>query len=55
MSLPKGPRVHVNTLTAPIDANFVYGSTQATALRLRAFKGGIIIRNHTFINLLLFN
>jgi len=35
-----GPRVHVNTLTSPIDANFVYGSTEAVALRLRSFKGG---------------
>lgn len=36
-----GPRVHVNTLTAFIDANFIYGSTKAVALRLRTFRKGL--------------
>lgn len=35
-----GPRVHQNAITAPIDANFVYGSSQAHANDLRLFKGG---------------
>lgn len=37
-----GPRVHVNILTAAIDANFIYGSTKAVALRLRTFKRGML-------------
>nr|XP_027196599.1 peroxidase-like [Dermatophagoides pteronyssinus] len=37
-----GPRVHVNILTSPIDANFVYGSTRAAAERLRTFRGGLM-------------
>ncbi|CAG2107788.1 unnamed protein product [Medioppia subpectinata] len=47
-----GPRVHVNTLTAPIDANFVYGSTEAVALRLRAFKGGLYSMHSIHYNFL---
>lgn len=35
-----GPRVHQNAITSPIDANFVYGSSQAHADSLRLFKGG---------------
>lgn len=35
-----GPRVHQNAITAPIDANFVYGSSQADADSLRMFSGG---------------
>lgn len=38
-----GPRVHVNILTSPIDANFIYGSTEAVALRLRSFRNGTFI------------
>ncbi|RWS11661.1 peroxidase-like protein [Dinothrombium tinctorium] len=37
-----GPRVHVNTLTSAIDANFLYGSTDELAKRLRLFKGGLM-------------
>lgn len=35
-----GPRVHQNAITSPIDANFIYGSSQALAEALRLFKGG---------------
>lgn len=35
-----GPRVHVNQLTSPIDANFVYGSDEKLARKLRSFVGG---------------
>ena len=35
-----GPRVHQNAITSPIDANFVYGSSQAMSEALRLFKGG---------------
>lgn len=35
-----GPRVHINTITATIDANTIYGSTKAVADRLRSFKSG---------------
>lgn len=35
-----GPRVHQNAITSPIDANFVYGSSQADADSLRMFSGG---------------
>lgn len=35
-----GPRVHQNAITSPIDANFVYGSSQAQSDGLRLFKGG---------------
>ncbi|XP_015784100.1 peroxidase [Tetranychus urticae] len=37
-----GPRAHINTLSSPIDANFIYGSSDALARRLRAFKGGLM-------------
>lgn len=37
-----GPRVHINTITATIDANTVYGSTKAIADQLRAFSGGLL-------------
>ncbi|UXI17278.1 serine/threonine-protein phosphatase 2A regulatory subunit B [Sarcoptes scabiei] len=37
-----GPRVHVNILTSPLDANFIYGSTKAVAMRLRTFRGGLM-------------
>lgn len=35
-----GPRVHQNAITSPIDANFVYGSSQAQSDSLRLFRGG---------------
>lgn len=35
-----GSRVHVNVLTSMIDANFVYGSSEAVALKLRSFQNG---------------
>lgn len=43
-----GPRIHVNVLTSPIDANFLYGSTDELARNLRAFTGGnrFLIENH---------
>ena len=37
-----GPRVHVNTLTSVIDANFMYGSDEKTARKLRTFRGGLM-------------
>ncbi|RWS20468.1 peroxidase-like protein, partial [Leptotrombidium deliense] len=37
-----GPRVHINTLTSAIDANFLYGSTEELARKLRLFKGGLM-------------
>ncbi|KAG9510778.1 Chorion peroxidase, partial [Fragariocoptes setiger] len=35
-----GLRSQINTVTSPIDANFVYGSTKSMADRLRKFKDG---------------
>lgn len=37
---PLGPRSPANTISAFIDCNFVYGSTQEVATRLRELKGG---------------
>lgn len=33
-------RAQINTVTSPVDASFVYGSTESLASKLRAFKGG---------------
>lgn len=35
-----GLRAQINTITSPVDASFVYGSTKSQAARLRAFTGG---------------
>lgn len=35
-----GPRVQTNALTSPIDANFIYGSNEKLANKLRSFEGG---------------
>lgn len=35
-----GLRAQINTITSPVDASFVYGSTKSQAARLRAFSGG---------------
>lgn len=35
-----GPRVHQNAITSPIDANFVYGSSEAESQALRLFRNG---------------
>ena len=43
-----GPRVHVNILTSPMDANFVYGSTKAVADNLRSFENGHLRVWHKF-------
>ncbi|CAI6360862.1 unnamed protein product [Macrosiphum euphorbiae] len=37
---PLGPRVQTNALTSPIDANFIYGSNENLANKLRSFEGG---------------
>ncbi|XP_050520444.1 peroxidase-like [Daktulosphaira vitifoliae] len=35
-----GPRVQINALTSSIDANFIYGSNDDLAKKLRSFEGG---------------
>lgn len=35
-----GMRGQINTITSPVDASFVYGSTKSQADKLRAFSGG---------------
>ncbi|XP_064480134.1 chorion peroxidase-like [Ornithodoros turicata] len=37
-----GPRTHINILTHSIDANFIYGSSDALARKLRMFQGGLM-------------
>lgn len=37
---PLGPRSQQNSISSYIDANFIYGSTQEVASRLREFNGG---------------
>lgn len=37
---PLGPRSQQNTISSYLDANFVYGSSQEVASRLREYKGG---------------
>lgn len=32
--------MQINSLTSPIDANFVYGSNENLAKKLRSFEGG---------------
>lgn len=46
-----GPRVHINTITATIDANTIYGSTKAIADQLRTFSGGRLKVQNVFPNL----
>lgn len=35
-----GPRVQTNALTSPIDGNFIYGSNEDLAKKLRSFENG---------------
>ena len=37
---PLGPRSQQNSISSFLDANFIYGSTQEVASRLREFEGG---------------
>ncbi|XP_076359002.1 chorion peroxidase-like [Tachypleus tridentatus] len=37
-----GPRVNINLSSSPIDANFVYGSTEEVARSLRLGRGGLL-------------
>ncbi|XP_018495360.1 peroxidase [Galendromus occidentalis] len=37
-----GPRTHINILSHTIDANFIYGSSDALSARLRAFDRGLM-------------
>ncbi|OQR71809.1 peroxidasin-like, partial [Tropilaelaps mercedesae] len=37
-----GPRTHINILSHVVDANFIYGSSDALSARLRAFDRGLM-------------
>ena len=37
-----------NSVTSHLDANFVYGSDQETAKKLRTFRGGLLKSNPVF-------
>ncbi|XP_076327258.1 peroxidase-like [Tachypleus tridentatus] len=37
-----GPRAHINLDSSPIDGNFVYGSTEEVARKIRLGKGGLM-------------
>lgn len=52
---PLGPRHQANTVTSFIDAEFVYGNTQSTSKRLRAFKGGLMKSTPAYRNIGKFN
>ena len=46
-----GPRTHINILSHTVDANFIYGSSDALSARLRAFDRGeaaFVDRNPSF-------
>lgn len=43
-----GPRFQINTISAYIDGNFVYGSDQDVASRLRGFHGGKFSKTSVF-------
>ncbi|XP_022239783.1 lactoperoxidase-like, partial [Limulus polyphemus] len=36
------PRVHINLDTSPLDANFMYGSTEELGHKLRLWRGGLM-------------
>lgn len=46
-----GPRVHINTITATIDANTIYGSTKEIADKLRLYQGGQLKVQNVFAHL----
>ncbi|KAF8791141.1 peroxidase-like isoform X1 [Argiope bruennichi] len=46
-----GPRFQINTISSYIDGNFVYGSTQDVASRLREFHGGRLKTNQVYAEL----
>ena len=43
-----GSRATFNSVTSHLDANFVYGSDQETAKKLRTFRGGLLKSNPVF-------
>ncbi|XP_071037889.1 chorion peroxidase-like [Parasteatoda tepidariorum] len=46
-----GPRWQINAVSANIDGNFIYGSNEETASRLREFKGGRLKTTPLYRNL----